>query len=78
MLSYQWDHQDKVQRTRRSLAKHGVKTWMDVDGGMQRDLFESMAEGVEGAACVLTFLTQKYQDSDNCEREKILQKQQMP
>eukprot|EP01052_Picozoa_sp_SAG31_P041020 SAG31_NODE_6102_length_2171_cov_1.590251_1_plen_242_part_10 len=67
--SYQWDHQDKVQRARRSLAKHGVKTWMDVDGGMQRDLFESMAEGVEGAACVVAFLTQQYQDSTNCKLE---------
>eukprot|EP01052_Picozoa_sp_SAG31_P067977 SAG31_NODE_26786_length_436_cov_1.537092_1_plen_122_part_01 len=36
---------------------------------MKKDLFESMAEGVEGAACVVAFLTQQYQDSTNCKLE---------
>ena len=45
---------------------------MDVDGGMQRDIFESMAEGVEGAACIVAFLSQSYQDSDNVSSQLTL------
>eukprot|EP01046_Picozoa_sp_COSAG06_P059558 COSAG06_NODE_12358_length_1391_cov_1.183437_1_plen_360_part_10 len=37
MLSYQWDDQQKVIAARKSLAKLGVSTWMDIDGGMQQD-----------------------------------------
>jgi hypothetical protein len=66
MLSYQWDEQARVSKTRKALHRRSVKTWMDVDGGMSGDIFESMAQGVEGAACIVSFLTQRYQDSDNC------------
>jgi hypothetical protein len=75
MLSYQWDHQAIVRKTRNSLARHEIKTWMDIDGGMQRDLFESMAQGVEGAACIVSFLSQRYQDSENCKLELKFGKQ---
>ena len=30
---------------------------------MQQDIYEIVAEGVENAACVVCFLSQKYQDS---------------
>ena len=30
---------------------------------------DSMAEGVENAAVVVCFLSQKYQDSENCKKE---------
>jgi hypothetical protein len=32
-----------------------------VDGGMEVDVYDSMAAGVQGAFCVVPFLTQKYQ-----------------
>ena len=43
-----------------------MQCWMDISGGMQSDIFESMAEGVRNAACVVCFMTKKYQDSENC------------
>ena len=35
---------------------------------MQRDIFESMAEGVEGAACIVAFLSQQYRESATASR----------
>ena len=63
MISYQWDDQERVVAARETLTKLGVPCWMVIDGGMQQDIYESMAEGVERAACVVCFLSQKYQDS---------------
>ena len=75
MISYQWDEQERVIAARETLAKLGVPCWMDIDGGMQQDIYESMAAGVENAACVVCFLTQKYQDSENCKLELKFAKQ---
>ena len=44
-------------------------------GGMNGDIYQSMAEGVQGAACVICFMTQKYQDSENCQLELKFAKQ---
>jgi hypothetical protein len=52
MLSYNWDHQAEVKRARLLLEREGVKCWMDVDH-MHTDIYDSMAEGVQGAAYVL-------------------------
>jgi hypothetical protein len=75
MISYQWGDQDRVIAARESLTKLGVPCWMDIDGGMQQDIYESMAAGVENAACVVCFLSQKYQDSENCKLELKFAKQ---
>jgi hypothetical protein len=53
------DCQDVVTRARKELQARGVKCWMDIDGGMQTDIYDSMAEGVQGAACVLCFMSKK-------------------
>ena len=63
MLSYQWDDQPLVIEVRKALQAHGLTCWMDIDGGMKRDIFDSMAEGVQGATCIVPFMTQKYQIS---------------
>lgn len=68
MLSYQWDSQDEVKRARELLEQGGVPCWMDLDN-MESDIYDSMAEGVQGAACVVCFMTQAYQDSTNCKLE---------
>ena len=68
MLSYQWDSQDEVKRARELLEQGGVPCWMDLDN-MESDIYDSMAEGVQGAACVICFMTQAYQDSTNCKLE---------
>ena len=75
MISYQWDDQDRVIAARETLVRLGVPCWMDIDGGMQQDIYESMAEGVENAACVVCFLSQKYQSSENCKLELKFAKQ---
>jgi lambda repressor-like predicted transcriptional regulator len=75
MISYQWDDQAHVIDARKMLTKLGVPCWMDIDGGMQQDIYESMADGVENAACVVCFLSQKYQDSENCKLELKFAKQ---
>ena len=75
MISYQWDDQDRVISARETMTKLGVPCWMDIDGGMQQDIYESMAAGVENAACVVCFLSQKYQDSENCKLELKFAKQ---
>jgi hypothetical protein len=75
MLSYQWDDQEQVVAARKTLTRLGCPCWMDIDGGMQADLYESMAAGVENAACVVCFLSQKYQDSENCKLELKFAKQ---
>ena len=31
MLSYQWDHQEKVKLIRDFLQKEGFEVWMDID-----------------------------------------------
>eukprot|EP01052_Picozoa_sp_SAG31_P034448 SAG31_NODE_4028_length_3651_cov_36.316160_3_plen_751_part_00 len=66
MLSYQWDHQAQVKRAHDMLTHLGVKCWMDITGGMGSDIYESMAEGVSNASVVVCFMSQKYQDSQNC------------
>lgn len=69
MLSYQWDAQKTVVRVREALRKKGVECWMDIDGGMRSDVYDSMSEGVSGSAAVICFMTQKYEDSQNCKLE---------
>ena len=63
MISYQWDDQERVIAARKTLTKLGVPCWMDIDGGMKQDIYESMAEGAMNAACVVCYMSQKYQDS---------------
>ena len=69
MLSYQWEIQQDVIRVRHRLNAEGIDTWMDIDNGMDVDLYDSMAEGVENASCVICFVDQAYQDSENCQCE---------
>ena len=36
---------------------------------MQRDIYDSMAEGVSGAAVVVCFMSTSYESSNNCKLE---------
>ena len=42
MLSYQWDHQAEVVKVRQRLSASGISVWMDIDGGMSSNLYDSM------------------------------------
>ena len=75
MLSYQWDHQVQVKCVHDLLTKLGIKCWMDISGGMGADIYESMAEGVSKASVVVCFMSQKYQESENCMLEAKYAKQ---
>lgn len=78
-LSYQWDVQEQVKEIKSLLNERQIKCWMDIDGGMKSDIYDSMAEGVQGAACVVCFMTQAYQDSANCKLElKFAQQSGVP
>jgi len=69
MLSYQWDSQAFAKVIFNELTSGGYEVWMDVEGGMQRDIYDSMAEAVEGAVVIVPLLTSKYMESANCKRE---------
>eukprot|EP00116_Pleurobrachia_bachei_P011264 sb/3471526/ len=69
MLSYQWDSQELVKKVYAAIKEKGVNVWMDIEGGVTGNINEAMAEGVDGAAVVCPFMTQKYQESKNCSKE---------
>ena len=53
MLSYQWDYQKQVIKIKDALKAQGFKVWMDIDS-MRGNIYEKMAEGVEGIdTCLL-------------------------
>ncbi|KAK7478087.1 hypothetical protein BaRGS_00030693, partial [Batillaria attramentaria] len=68
MLSYQWANQALVKDIRDHLKQNGFKVWMDIDD-MDESTLQAMADAVEGAAVVLTCVSQKYKDSPNCRAE---------
>ena len=61
MLSYDWSVQELVKQIHDALQGQGFPVWMDITGGMQGNIYDSMAKGVDGAAVVVAFLSQKYQ-----------------
>lgn len=79
MLSYQWDIQDFVRNVYMEMDMKTFKTWMDIWGGMQGNINEAMATAVENSTIMVSFLTEKYQKSVNCNLELMYAKQnQMP
>ena len=43
MLSYQWDVQEQVTEIKSLLNERQVKCWMDIDGGMKSDIYDSVS-----------------------------------
>jgi hypothetical protein len=75
MLSYQWDIQDFVRDMYMELDMKTIKTWMDIWGGMQGNINEAMATAVENSTLMISFLTERYQKSINCNLELMYAKQ---
>jgi len=70
MISYNWGYQETAKSVAELLKQHGINTWMDIDGGMQRgDINIAMAQGVENAYALVCLVSEKYQHSKNCRRE---------
>ncbi|XP_070552153.1 protein lin-41-like [Ptychodera flava] len=68
MISYNWDHQKEVLRIKQALDERGYQIWFDLDK-MAGDIYESMAEAVQGASVVLLCVTEAYKKSENGMRE---------
>eukprot|EP00794_Sanderia_malayensis_P019583 gene19583-21513_t len=68
MLSYNWDNQPQVICIKEKLEKSGYKLWIDFEQ-IRGDLHKCMAEGVEGSAVVVIFMTEKYSNSPSCKKE---------
>ena len=75
MFSYNWNEQELVLKVGSHLRTLQIPVWIDVDGGMASDIYDSMAQGVAGAAVVIAFMSQRYQDSENCKLELKYAKQ---
>ena len=68
MLSYQWDSQKQVLEIAQELKQFEFQLWIDVEN-MSGDIFDKMAEAVEGSTVILICMTSKYEKSANCKRE---------
>jgi hypothetical protein len=61
-LSYQWDVQGQVVQIKELLNERNVKCWMDIDGGMKADIYDSVSMRPPAPICneytpVAVFLT---------------------
>jgi hypothetical protein len=72
--------QETVITVRQLLQKRKLPVWLDIsDVGMQVDIFDSMAAGVSNAACIVPFMSSKYEASANCALElKFAQQSGVP
>nr|UZG77129.1 MyD88-like protein L1 [Strongylocentrotus purpuratus] len=69
-LSYQWDHQLEVKAIKKHLEMAGFPCWMDIGqmgGGDQ--LFSKISQGMRSSKLVLCMVTEKYSNSENCNKE---------
>jgi hypothetical protein len=69
MLSYQWNNQEFVKRVADMLKQKNIPVWFDIAGDMKGNINAAMAQGVEGAAMVISFSTVAYSKSINCQKE---------
>jgi hypothetical protein len=69
MLSYQWNNQELVKRVADMLKQKNIPIWFDIAGDMKGNINAAMANGVEGAAMVISFDTVAYSKSINCQKE---------
>lgn len=69
MLSYQWNNQELVKRIAKMLKEKHISIWFDIAGDMKGNINSAMADGVEGAAAIISFSTVAYSNSINCQKE---------
>ncbi|XP_030834833.1 uncharacterized protein LOC100890789 [Strongylocentrotus purpuratus] len=69
-LSYQWDHQLEVIAIKKHLEMAGFPCWMDIGqmGGGDK-LFAKIDDGIRSSKVVLCMVTEKYSNSENCNKE---------
>ncbi len=69
MISYQWDKQTTCLAIKENLEQAGYTVWMDVEK-MVGDLNDRMAEAVDNSGIILVCMSEKYQNSKNCQKVK--------
>lgn len=69
MLSYQWNNQVLVKRVADMLKQRNIPIWFDIAGDMKGNINTAMANGIEVAAIVISFVTAAYSKSINCQKE---------
>ncbi|VDI56370.1 Hypothetical predicted protein [Mytilus galloprovincialis] len=68
VISYNWGHQEVVEKISESLKKENIKVWMNVDN-MQGCIVDAVANAIEQADIVLVCYSSKYRNSNNCRVE---------
>ncbi|XP_030853140.1 uncharacterized protein LOC100894022 [Strongylocentrotus purpuratus] len=69
-LSYQWDHQPEVKAIKKHLEMAGFPCWMDIGQMGEGDqLFAKISQGMRSSKLVLCMVTEKYSNSENCNKE---------
>lgn len=72
-LSYNWDIQPKVEQLKKRLEQEGITCWMDIyEGGPGDKKEEPIAYGIANCKVFISCLTNKYCNSDICQREAKL------
>ena len=68
MLSYQWGSQAFVKEIKSFLETNGLRVWMDVKE-MYGNMNIRMKQAINHSKIMLLFITKKYEDSHNCQKE---------
>lgn len=69
MISYQWDQQELVRNLFMDFHMRNLAIWFDIWGGMSGSSNDAMATAIECSKVILVFISNKYQQSDNCRLE---------
>jgi hypothetical protein len=69
MFSYEWASQSLVLDIYQQCNHCSARIWLDVMGNMQGNINAAMATAVETVACMVVFVTERYQNSINCQLE---------
>ena len=68
MLSYQWGNQAFVKEIKSFLETNGLRVWMDIKE-MYGNINIRMKQAINHSKIILMFITKKYEDSHNCQKE---------
>ncbi|XP_076815435.1 uncharacterized protein LOC143461558 isoform X5 [Clavelina lepadiformis] len=68
MISYNWESKNLAKKIYEKLENRGYKVWIDIKY-MKKNIYDQMDEAVRNAYVVLIFVSRKYQESENCQRE---------
>ena len=73
-LSHQWDSKPLVEALKRRLEQRaGVRCWVDTEQmAAGAWLFDAIQDGIDESAVFMAFVSDKYTESDNCNKEFAL------